>query len=478
MKLNSLLKNVDIERLINFKNINITNLSIKADEITKNGLFFAIKGNNFDGKNFIFQAVECGAKAVVTEREIKDVYIPQIIVKDIRIALAVISKTFFNKCDEKLKIIAVVGTNGKTTTSTIIYNILKDSGENVGLIGTNGVLINDLSLPNMLTTPDPIDLFYIFSQMVAFNIKYVVMEISAHAIYYNKVYGIKPEIVVFTNISNEHLDFFETMENYSMVKLNYIKSLKNSYKIVNVDDEYGKKLLNEEKVFSFGLSNPADAFAIDIELNLNGCTFVCNVDDDIFNIKSHLTGDYNVYNLLSAISVAKLLNVKSNVIVSSILNLQKINGRWEVFDFPNNNKVIVDYAHTPDGFKKVLTTVKEFRHGRIITLFGCVGYSDKIKRRLMGDIAKKYSDFVVITSDNFSEECFDEIVNDIGITEYYAKIKNRAKAVEFSVRMLDKNDTLLLLGKGAENTQKSANGDTDYNEIEFVKNILERVDIG
>lgn len=478
MKLSSLLKNVEVVRTVNFKNINITNLSIKADQIEKNGLFFAIKGNNFDGANFIFEAIKCGAKAVVTEKEIKDVFIPQIIVKDIRIALTIIAKTFFNKCDEKLKVIGVVGTNGKTTTSTIIYNILKANGEKVGLIGTNGVLINDLSLPNILTTPDPIDLFYIFEQMVSFGVKYVVMEISAHAIYYKKVYGIKPEIVVFTNISNEHLDFFETMENYSNVKLNYIKSLKNTIKVVNIDDDYGITLLNESNLFTYGLNNPADAFAIDIDLTLTGCKFLCNVDDEIINISSHLTGDYNVYNLLAAISVAKICKVPTKIINEAITKLQKIDGRWEIFDFPNNNKVVIDYAHTPDGFQKVLTTVRQFRQGRIITLFGCVGYSDKVKRKLMGDMAQKYSDFVVITSDNYSEECFEEITEDIGITKYYAKIKNRAKAVEFSINMLDKNDTLLLLGKGVENTQKSAAGDTEYNEVEFVKNILERVNIG
>ena len=478
MKLGSLLKNVEVVRTINFKNINITNLSIKADQIEKNGLFFAIKGNNFDGVNFIFEAIKCGAKAVVTEKEIKDIFIPQIIVNDIRIALTIISKTFFNKCDEKLKIIGVVGTNGKTTTSTIIYNILKDGGEKVGLIGTNGVLINDLSLPNVLTTPDPIDLFYIFEQMVSFGIKYVVMEISAHAIYYKKVYGVEPEIVVFTNISNEHLDFFETMDNYSKVKLDYIKSLKNTTKIVNVDDKYGFSLINEANVFTYGLENPADAFAIDVELDISGCKFLCNIDDEIINITSNLTGDYNIYNLLASICVVKKLNINTKTIINSISKLKKIDGRWEVFDFPNNNKVVIDYAHTPDGFKKVLTTVKQFRQGRIITLFGCVGYSDKAKRKLMGEVAQKYSDFVVITSDNYTEEHFEEIADDIGITKYYAKIKNRAKAVEFSLNMLDKNDTLLLLGKGVENVQKSTVGDTEYNEVEFVKNILESVNIG
>jgi len=471
MKLGSLIKQVNKNKLINFKNVNITNLSIRANEIEKNGLFFAIKGNNFDGASFIYQAISNGAKAVITEKEIKDIEIPQVIVDDIRIALAIISKTFFNKCDEKLKIIEVVGTNGKTTTSTIIYNILRAAGKKVGLIGTNGIKIDELNLPNILTTPDPIDLFYTFEQMLTFGVEYVVMEVSAHAIYYNKVYGINPEIVVFTNISNEHLDFFGTMEKYSQVKLNYIKNL-NSKKIINIDDEWGRELLKLNNVWTYGILNPADTFAINIEMQLDNLKFVCNVNDEILNIESKLIGSYNVYNLMAGILTAKILKIDNEIIDKSIKNLKKVDGRWEVFDFPNNNKVIIDYAHTPDGFLKVFETVKKIRKGRIITLFGCVGYSDKNKRKMMGDIAKKYSDFVIITSDNYSDESFDEIFNDIGIDKFYAKIKERNRAVDFAINMLDKNDTLLLLGKGAEKTQKSKNGDSEYDEIEYVKKYL------
>ncbi len=470
MKLSSLLKDVEVQNTINFKNINITNLSIRADQITKNGLYFAIKGNNFDGKTFTSQAISCGAKAVVSEEIIENVDIPQIIVPDIRIALSVISRTFFNKADKKMKIIGVVGTNGKTTTSTILYNLLRDSDNSVGLIGTNGVFIDDLSLPNVLTTPDPIELFYTLEQMALLGVKYVVMEISAQAVYYNKVYGICPDYLIFTNITNEHLDFFKTMENYSKVKLDYINSC-NSVKVVNIDDKYGNCVLGEN-VITYGLYNPADVFAIDIELGFDSCKFLCNCMDEIIEIDTHLTGEYNVYNVLGAITVARCIGITTESIKQSLKKMMKVDGRWEIFDFPNNNKVIVDYAHTPDGFEKVLSTVRQFRKGRLITLFGCVGYSDKAKRKMMGDLAKKYSDFVVITTDNLGSSDFDEVVADIGITKYYAKIKNRAKAVDFAIKMLDKNDTLLLLGKGAENYQKTTDGREEYNEIELVKSIL------
>ena len=211
-------------------------------------------------------------------------------------------------------------------------------------------------------------------------------------------------------------------------------------------------------------------------MTLSSSSFICNCMDEIVEIEANLTGDYNVYNLIAAIAVAKKLNVSTDLIKKSIKKLKKVPGRLEIFDFPNNNKVIVDYAHTPDGFEKVLSMVKNFRNGRIITLFGCVGYSDKIKRKLMGEIAEKYSNFVVISSDNFSDSSFDEIVEDIGINRNCAKIQNRAKAVDFALKMLDKNDTLLLLGKGAENYQKTKNGNEYYNEVEFVENYLKNID--
>ena len=475
MKLLSLIKDCDVLNKINFKNVNITNLSIRADQITSGGLFFAIKGNNFDGKEFVHDAIKCGAKAVVSESTLDNISIPQIIVKDIRLELTKIARTFFNYADKKIKIIGIIGTNGKTTTATILYHLLRDSGNNVGFIGTNKVLINDLELPNLFTTPDPIELFYTLEQMSLFDVKYVVMEISAHAIFYKKTYGICPDYLVYTNISNEHLDFFGTMENYSNTKLNYIASCPDTIKVINIDDSYSHRLVSLENVITYGLDNPADVFAVNIEDSIDGVKFVCNASDDIMNIKAKLSGEYNVYNIISAIAVAKHIGIDNRIIEKSIEKIHRVDGRWEIFDFPNGNKVIVDYAHTPDGFEKVLSTVKKFAKSKIITLFGCVGYSDKIKRKLMGDIASKYSDFIILSSDNYGDESFDEICDDIGIVNNCCRIKNREDAVRFAINMLNNEDILVLLGKGNENTQKSKKDTTFYNEIEHVKTILKNI---
>ncbi len=470
MKLKKLLSGCDILCLKNFKNCEISNLSFSSKQIENNGLFFAIEGGNVNGEKYVLESITNGCVAVVTKHEL-DVNIPQIIVSDVRTSMAIISANFYHNPSKKLKIISVVGTNGKTTTSTIIYNILRDNGKSIGLIGTNGVFINDICLPSTMTTPDVIELNYILNQMVSFSVEYVVMEVSAHAIYLNKMYGIKSEIGVFTNISNEHLDYFKSMENYAGVKVKFFN--KNNMKecVVNIDDEYGKLIAYNCGIpcVSYGVAYPANVFAIDIKMTLDMMQFVANIEDEILNVKTRLIGDYNVYNILASITVAKMLKITNEGILNSLNNLKNVSGRWEVFNLINENKIIVDYAHTPDGFDKVLSLIKFLRPaGKIITLFGCVGYSDKQKRKEMGAVASKYSDMVVLTTDNLCGENFEEVCNDIAPSVQYIKIEDRKNAVEYAHSLLTTGDTLVLLGKGNEKIQKDSIN-YEYNELEVVK---------
>lgn len=477
MKLIKLLSGLNDVEFVNLKNINISNISLNSKQLEKNGLFFAINGQNYNGEMFVKEAVDNGAVAIVCEKKLQT-SVPQVIVKNVRNAMSIIAKNFFHKADVKLKIIQLVGTNGKTTTATMIYEVLKNAGKKVGLIGTNGVMLGDISLPSVLTTPDPIEMHYIFEQMVMFGIEYCVMEVSAQAIKLNKMAGVNPSMIVFTNITPEHLDYFGNMENYANTKINYILSHKSAKLVINADDEFGRKILSETGGISYGIFSPSDVFALDISMTLNCSSFLCNAFDDVALIDSVFVGEYNVYNMLACISACKNLGVGMELIQKTFKKMKKVDGRWEVFDFKNNNKVIVDYAHTPDGFEKVLSLIKRLRKGRIITLFGCVGYSNTEKRKQMGDIVKKYSDFVIITSDNLSDKDFDKMFRDIGINKYYAKIENRATAVEFGIHMLDKNDTLILLGKGAETVQKTVSGDVNYSEINLVKEYQKRDNVG
>lgn len=476
MKLKKILKNVDILEKVNFHNYNCKSVTHISDDVEKDSIFICIKGNNFDGNNFVDLAIEKGAVCVITEEEIKNKDVCVIRVKDIRKTMSIVAKNFYNNACEDVKIIGVIGTSGKTTTSLIIGNLLKDNGNNIGVIGTNGIFIGDIKISNKMTTPDPLELHYIFYQMKLLGVKTVVMEVSAQAIYYQKLYGIKFDICVFTNITEEHLDFFESMERYARCKMDFfdLKNMKEC--VVNVDDFYGMEIAYKTNVpcISYAVKNPANSFAMDIDIDLEKLKFTANVLDDVINVDTKLLGDFNVYNILSGMTVAKMLGVSNKDIESRIKNISCIPGRLNVYT-KNNNKIIVDFAHTPDSFDKTLAFVKRFCKGKLYSLFGCVGYSDESKRYHMGKIADKYSDKIILTVDNRNTIPFDIICKDIksGITKSDVfEIEDRKKAILFGISQLENEDILCVLGKGAEDFQKINEIRLPYSDLETVEEIL------
>ena len=478
MKLSKLLKNLKYD-CVGFGDIDIKGIVHSSKNVEKDFLFFALSGDNFKGIDFIDEVVERGGRVVVCEEDIKRDDILVVSVASVRYAMSIIAKNFYHRVDEKLKIVGVVGTNGKTTTSTIIYEILKRDGKKVGLIGTNGVIMGDINLPTHMTTPDPIELHYIFSQMYAFGVEYVVMEVSAHAIYYQKTAGLNFDVGVFTNISPEHLDFFHDFEYYAQVKESFFSSKYVKECVVNIDDERGQKLAYSVDIpcVSYGMIRPANIFAIDILMKLDRMSFIVNAFDEIYNINCRLVGDYNVYNIMVSIGVARLLGIDKNSIENAINNMKNVDGRWEVFaldcDKCKNVKIIIDFAHTPESFDKVLSLVKKLRQGRLISLFGCVGYSDKEKRKAMGDTVSKYSDYIVFTTDNICDAEFYDIIQDVDIQTPHSDIEDRESAIRFAFENLKDNDTLILLGKGNEKVQKMHGKLINYDEIEIVKNLIE-----
>lgn len=475
MKIGKLIKELDAS-VYNYKNVDIRSLSIMDTNCEKGSMYFAIPGTKVDGEKFVASAITHGAVCVVTNKYISECYITQIVVPDVREALCLISKLFYMCPDKKIKIIGVIGSNGKTTVSHMLYNILKISGKKVGLIGTLGIKINEISFPSNLTTPDPIELFYALNQMVNFGCEYCVMEISAHAIALKKVCGLELVCGIFTNISNEHLDFFQTMKKYARTKIDYFSNANMQFAVVNVDDKYGKEILvdNDLKCFTYGLYNPADTFAINIKQNLYTCEYVVNAFDKVAKVISHFVGEYNVYNSLAAITCAVNLGVSINNIVLAFNKMPNVSGRMEIFDFGNNKKVIADFAHTPDGFEKVLSHVAKYRKdGRIITMFGCVSYADKLKRMEMGKIAKYYSNMVILTSDNPDNTSFDSICDDIGISgEGVIRIQDRKQALEYGISILKPGDTLIALGKSGETKQKVNGVNLPYDELDVINTFL------
>ena len=475
MRIGKLIKDLDAS-VYNYKNVDIKSLSIMDTSCEKGSMYFAIPGTKVDGAKFITSAISHGAVCVVTNKYISECYITQMVVDNVREALCIISKSFYMCPDKKLKIIGVVGSNGKTTVSHMLYNILRFCGKKVGLIGTLGIKINDISLPSCLTTPDPIELFYALNQMVNFGCEYCIMEISAHAIALKKVCGLKLFCGIFTNISNEHLDFFQTMKKYARTKIDYFSKDNMDFAVVNVDDKYGKEILidNELKCFTYGLYNPADTFAINIKQNLYTCEYVVNAFDEVVKISSHFVGEYNVYNSLATITCAVNLGININSIVLAFAKMPNVSGRMDIFDFGSDKKVIADFAHTSDGFEKVLSHIAKYRKGgRIITMFGCVSYADKSKRMEMGRIAKYYSDMVILTSDNPDNISFDSICDDIGIGgNDVMRIQDRKQALEYGISILKSGDTLVALGKSGETKQRINGINIPYDELNVIKECL------
>lgn len=478
MKLSTLLN--DIQYVSNnFVDVEIFDLTHNSKSVKTGSLFFALCDGNLDGKEYVLEAINCGAVAVVYSGKL-EFDCPQNVVllnvADVRFAMSIMARNFYSRADEKLKLIGVVGSNGKTTTSTIIYDVLRFAGKSVGLIGTNGVQFCNHVFDLGMTTPDPIELHSYLSKMLASGVEYVIMEVSAHAIYYQKIAGMKFDIGIFTNISNEHLDFFGDMENYAHVKksffsVDYVKEC-----VVNIDDDLGMKIAYDSDVpcVSYGLTRPANIFAIDIVTNFDFMTFVVNAFDDILRIKTHLIGDYNVYNIMASIGACRLLGLDDETIMQNIKRIESVPGRWQVFDCKKDNKIVVDFAHTPDGFEKVLSLVKSLRSGKITTIFGCVGYSDSEKRTKMGEIASKYSDKIVITTDNICNANFEDVTNDIikNITCEYKIIEDRKQAIIDSyVDMID-GEILVVLGKGNENYQKIGDKKISYSDIDVVQKLI------
>ena len=472
-----------INNINNYMDYEIDCLSHNSKEIFSNAVFFCIEGNNTNGYKYISEAIKNGAKVIVSSCSVECGRVCNIVVDNVRRSMSVMAKQFYHKSDEKLQKIAIVGTNGKTTTSHIIANILYNSGKKVGVIGTNGVYIMGERLPSSMTTPDPIELHYIFLQMVSFGVEIVVMEVSAHAIYYDKIYGINFDIGVFTNITNEHLDFFCDMDNYFKVKKSIFNKKYMKEVSINIDDEYGVNIIKNIDIpaVSYGIYNPCNIFACKAKMSISGSRFLVNANDDILNINTSLVGEYNIYNILASISVAKLLGISNSVVEKSINNIPQIDGRFMRYDLSENKKIIIDFAHTPDGFYKVLSLIKKLRKGSITVVFGCVGYSDKNKRSMMGIIASTYANKIVVTTDNIGKSNFEEIYNDIvmDINEncLVECIADRQNAIKFAYENMVKNETLVILGKGTEDKQVIGNKNISYCDVDVVLSLIGEGDV-
>lgn len=477
MLLSKIVANYPTKEKLQF-DVQINKIEFDSRKVEKGDLFFALLGGSYDGFNYIEQAVLNGAVCVVTDRPCNQ-KIKQIIVDDVRHALAFFCANFYGNPQNDLKIIGVVGTNGKTSTCHILSNVLQQDARRTAVFGTLGISFEGYFCTVNLTTPDPIELFETLKIVKDRGAKYVVMEVSAHAIYFKKVAPIFFETLIFTNCTQDHLDFFETFEDYKNVKMSIFDNKNAKFLIVNSDDEVGNLIIAKADTISYGVNNVSDVFAVNAKETAFGVEYVLNVFDQIYQISAPLLGSFSIYNTMSACVTAKLLGVKLEVMASAIKTMPQIDGRLEKVAVVNGASVFVDYAHTPDGLEKSLTSVRHITKNNLFCLFGCGGNRDKLKRPVMGRIAGDLADFVVLTSDNPRFEDANQIIADVekGLREStldYICITKRKQAIIYALKNLQSGDTLLIAGKGAETYQEVNGVKKDFSDkkvvTDFIKN--------
>ena len=477
MKLSELLAQAGIEYAPGASDAQISGICTDSRIIKKGDLFIAYRGSRFDSHTKIPEAVNGGCAAVICERK-ENISVPCICVPSARGAIAPLARAFYGFSDKKLKLVAVTGTNGKTTTTYMLAEIFKAAKKKVGVMGTLGISYSNKFVAPELTTPDPVYMHSVFKDMADCGVEYVFMEVSAHALYFDKIGGLVFDAGIFTNCTQDHLDFFGDMKSYAECKKLLFKEGRCRYAVVNSDDKLGIDLSEKLKnCITYGLENPADVFAVDIEERINGTSFVINLFDELYEIRLGIPARHNVYNAMAAAACAKMLGIGTSAIARGLGNLKSVRGRLEHVAKFNGADIFVDFAHTPDGLEKSLASLKGLCKGKLICLFGCGGNRDRGKRPLMGEVAAKYADFCVITSDNPRyEEPFDiisEIVEGVKAhTNNYVTVTERESATEYAVRLLEPGDILLVAGKGGEHYQEIMGIKHSYDDNTVIKKII------
>lgn len=477
MKIGELLQNIEYKAFSGDADVEIKGLCTDSQKVKKGDLFFCYNGNEFDSHSFANEAVDRGAVALICEKKL-DCDISQIIVADGRSVIAKTARAFYGYADKKLKLVGITGTNGKTTTAYMLASIFEAAGKKAGIIGTLGISYADKFISPELTTPDPIYLHSVLADMLKCGVEYVFMEVSAHAIYFNKIDGLKFEVGIFTNCTQDHLDFFGNMHDYAECKKSFFNGKRCRYAVINSDDKTGEQIIRGfENVISYGLKNPADVFAVDIEEKINGVSFVINLFDELYEINLKITALHNVYNAMGAAACARILGIKTADVAKGLASLKCVTGRLELIAKFNGADIFVDFAHTPDGLEKSLQALKKLCKGKLYCLFGCGGNRDKTKRPIMGRIAAENSDFCIVTSDNPRYEDPYEIISEIEagmkpLNKKYVTVTERETATEYAINLLESGDILLVAGKGGEYYQEIMGIKHSYNDASVIKRII------
>ncbi len=494
MKLDELIEYLDYKDLINFKNIDITGISYNSKTTKKGDIFVCLVGEHTDGHEFALSAIENGAAALLVERKVEGTKVPQVVVSSTRHKIADIADRFYSSPSKGINLIGITGTNGKTTVTHLIQKIFEENGQKCALIGTLGYKLssNGEYRDAKHTTPQAPELQATLRMIKDVEkIDNVVMEVSSHALDQNRVGGCRFNGAVFTNLTQDHLDYHITMDNYFKAKALLFEHLKEgNFAVINADDEYGDRFISVVpegvKVFTYGVKQQSDVMAKDIQFSLNGAEFTLVTGDHInsagskeYKVNLHMNGMFSVYNVLAAITTGLALGIDIEVALKALQNVKGVAGRFEVV--VKKPLVIVDYAHTPDGLENVLKSAREItpKDGKLICLFGCGGDRDATKRPKMGAIAERLADKIVITSDNPRSEDPQAIITDIiaGLksvnTESVIVEPDRGTAIGLLKTIANNNDVVLIAGKGHEDYQILKDKTIHFDDREEARKVFE-----
>ena len=487
MKLDELIEYLDYKDLVNFKNVDITGISYNSKTTKQGDIFICLTGEHTDGHEYAQSAVEKGAIALLTERKL-DTDIPQVIVTSTRHKIADVADRFYSSPSKGINLIGITGTNGKTTVTHLIQKIFEENGQKCALIGTLGYkLTSDGEYRDAKhTTPQAPELQATLRMIKDVEkIDNVVMEVSSHALEQNRVGGCRFNGAVFTNLTQDHLDYHITMDNYFKAKAILFENLQEGdFAVINADDEYAQRFLNVVpdgvRKYTYGVKKDADIMARDINFSLNGAEFTLVVNQkDEYKVNLHMNGMFSVYNVLAAVSASCAMGINIQTALKALENVKGVAGRFEVV--VKKPLVIVDYAHTPDGLENVLKSAREItpKDGRLICLFGCGGDRDATKRPKMGAIAERLADKIVITSDNPRSEDPQIIITDIiaGLksvnTENVIVEPDRGAAIAYLKTVANNNDVVLIAGKGHEDYQILKDRTIHFDDREEARKVFE-----
>ncbi len=462
--------------------IEISELCVDSRRATPGALFFCTPGLHMDAHDYAPQAVEKGASALVVERFLP-LDVPQVKVEDVRVAVSYVASEYFGNPSEKLMMLGITGTKGKTTTSFLVKAIMEAAGVKTGLIGTVCSMIGDETIPNRLTTPDPIETQTLLRRMVDAGMECVIMEVSAHALDMHRLAGVKFKVAAFSNFSQDHLDYFADLDAYFAAKMRLLAPDVCEDIVYNVDDERvsaGVRALGRQAM-RIGIRESSDVYANDIEIGERGCSFLMTWHKRFrTTISLHLSGIFNVYNALMAAGICICAGAGPESIRQGLESVYNVPGRIELLDTGTPYRVILDYAHSPDSLENILKAVRQTTKGRMIALFGCGGDRDRGKRPVMGEIAGELADYCILTSDNPRNEdpmaILDAIEAGIKPTGCeYVVIENRREAIRYALKFAGAGDVVVLAGKGHETYQEIRGEKHPFDEKVVVRELLEEM---